>query len=55
MSGTKYSDVLSIINKLGNGIQQSDFTLAELGLGNVLTDGLVDLPNKVDVGLGWTG
>lgn len=55
MFGTKYLDLLSMIDKLGDGIQQSDLTLAELGLGKILTEGLVDLPNKVDVCLGWTG
>jgi hypothetical protein len=54
MFGAKYLDLLSMIDKLGDGIQQSDLTLAELGLSRVLTVRLVDLPNKVDVRLGWT-
>jgi hypothetical protein len=55
MFGTKYSDVLSMIDKLGDGIQQSTLTLTELGLSRVLTERLVDLLNKVDMRLGWTG
>ena len=55
MFGAKYLDLLSIIDKLGDGVQQSDLTLAELGLGKVLTEGLVDLQNKEDVRMGWNG
>jgi hypothetical protein len=52
--GTKYLDVLSMVDKLGDGIQQSDLAFAELGLSKILMVRLVDLPNKVDVRLGWT-
>jgi len=55
MFGTKYLDILSMIDKLGDGIQQSDLTLAELGLSEILAEWHVDLPDKVDVRLGWTG
>jgi hypothetical protein len=55
MFGTKYLDVLSMIDKLGDGIQQFTLTLTELNLAKVLTERLVDLPNKVDMRLGWTG
>lgn len=55
MFSTKYLDVLSVVDKLGDRIQQSDLTLAELGLSKVLTERLVDLPNKVDMRLDWTG
>lgn len=55
MFGTKYPNVLSMIDKLGDGIQQSNLTLAELGLSKALTEWLVDLPYKVDMRLDWTG
>jgi hypothetical protein len=55
MSGTKNRDLLSMIDKLGDGIQQSDLTLEELGLSKVLVERLVDLLDNVDMSLGWTG